>query len=370
MSEVLTEREETVLIGLLMRFVESCEPVGSKVLAEENPEGLSPATIRAILGKLEEKGYLFQPHTSAGRVPTDLAYHFFAQRAAALPGTPLEAEPEEVDRLAAEGSLNGVVRGASALLSRTTQVLGFALTPPLDTLILKECELVGLSRDRILLVVVSQGGQVHECALRSPKPFDQEALRIFSNVLNDSFRGLTFAEIRRRLRADLASQGWAILEGIGEAMRAAQREGILADAAQAPENPSQYAQRLVAPYFLAATERRQFFYDGMDRLFASPALRGDLSALGALVEAIETKGRLLELLDALARGGAVVRVVMGDQWPGEDTRNLSLLVAPFDAGSEGQGLVGVIGPKPMRYDRNVPIVLSVARCVALAGSRL
>lgn len=372
MPEVLTVREETVLLSLLMRFVETCEPVGSRVLAEENPEGLSSASIRATLGRLEEKGYLSHPHTSAGRVPTDDAYRFFAGKAAELPAPPLDGEPVQIERMASEGSLNGVVRSASEILSRSTRVLGFAATPPLDDLRLRECELVGLSRDRVLLVVVSQGGQVHECTLHTPRPCDHDALRLFSNLLNDSFRGLTFSEIRQRLRRELASQGCALLEGITAALRHSGEGEIQASAAEGSRDagPAAEALRLVAPYFLGEPGGRLLFYEGVDRLVTAPALRGDPDALGALLESLQTRGRLLELLDAFAREGVVLRVVLGDQWPDAGTRGLSMVLAPFEAGPEGRGLVGVIGPKPMRYDRTVPIVRSVARCVALAGARL
>ena len=203
MAEALNAREEKILFGLITRFLGTQEPVGSRVLAQQIPDGLSPATVRHIMAGLEEKGYLSQPHTSAGRVPTDQAYRHFAFQLMLRAVESVTPDQEGVEQLLTEGSLSGVARGLSSALAREVHTLGFAVTPSLGGVRLRACELVRLTEDRILCVVVSQSGRIHEKVLRAPEPYTPEQLRWFSNHLDETFAGCTFAEIRRRLTGAL-----------------------------------------------------------------------------------------------------------------------------------------------------------------------
>ncbi len=346
MGDQLRAREEAILLGLLMNFLETREPVASKRLAAQCSEGLSPATVRNILAGLEEKGYLIQPHPSAGRVPTDRAYRYLAEHVA------MEAEGEEdpdwseVETLAADGSLNALARAASNALAQRVHCFAFAVTPAARELRLRSCELVPLSAGRVLWVVVSQAGQVLEAVLRSPEAYSHEELRWFSNYLSETYAGWSLGEIRNHLQGQV------------EGERAECRREI------------RQALALVAPYLLAVPGERELFWDGASWLLDAPGAEGDLGTVRALLESLQRKSQLLDLLDALGREKPGLRVVLGADWPDPASRGLAMVAAPFGGDAAGYGLLGVIGPVALRYDTTIPLVRRVARLASLASTRL
>jgi heat-inducible transcriptional repressor len=346
MGERLSPREETILLGLVQRYIQSREPVASKVLAQENPEGLSPATVRNILTRLERRGLLSQPHTSAGRVPTDEAYRYLAERI--LEGCSAQEDPDrsEVDRLMKDGSLNAVARHISNTLAQSVHSLGFAVTPPLGEIRMRSCELVPISADRVLWVVVSQAGQVHQKVLHTPEPYAPDELRWFSAYLSDTYGGWSFSEIRRSLRLQVEGERWECSRRIGQALR------------------------LVAPYFLDHQDQRELFWDGAGWLLQAPELKANLETVRSLLESLRQKSGLLELLDALAREKEPMRVVIGDDWPDPAVQHLAMVSAVFGGQDSGYGVVGIIGPKALSYDSAIPIVRQAARLATLASSRL
>jgi heat-inducible transcriptional repressor len=347
MGERLSPREETILLGLIQQYIQSREPVASKALAEQNPEKLSPATVRNILTRLERLGFLSQPHTSAGRVPTDEAYRYLAERI--LEGTSsAQEEPDrsEVDRLMEDGSLNAVASHISNALAQSVHSLGFAVTPPLGEIRLRTCELVPIGADRVLWVVVSQAGQVHQKVLHTPEPYAPEELRWFSAYLSDIYGGWSFSEIRRSLRLQVEGERWECGRQIGQALR------------------------LVAPYFLDYQDQRELFWDGAGWLLQAPELKANLDSVRSLLESLRQKSSLLEMLDALAREKEPMRVVIGDDWPDPAVRNLAMVTAVFGGQASGYGVVGIIGPKALSYDSAIPMVRQAARLATLASTRL
>ena len=350
MGEQLSAREEAILLGLLMNFVKTRGPVASKRLAEECAEGISPATVRGILGRLEEAGYLSQPHSSAGRVPTDRAYRYLAERV--LSQAVQEADPdwEEVERLSADGSLNAVARQVSHTLAWRVRGLGFAVTPSARELRLRSCELVRLSAERVLWVVVSQAGQVLEAVLPMHEVHTHEELRWFSNYLSSTYAGRSFSEIRLHLQSQIGAEEADCRREIRQAMA------------------------LVAPYFMGQDPERELFWDGAAWLLETPELAGNLAAVRSLLESLQRKSQLLDLLDTLTRepGGPSrgMRVVLGDDWPDPAVRGLAMVLAPFGSEPAGLGVLGIIGSQSLRYDTTIPMVRRVARLATLASARL
>lgn len=346
MAVALSAREEAILLGLLDNFIKTREPVPSKLLSEQNPEGLSSATVRAILNHLEDLGYLHQPHASAGRVPTDEAYRYLARWVQQVQSAEVEPDWSELERLTREGSLDGVAREICNSLSRSVHGLGIAVTPSLEEIRLRSCELVAVGPERILLVVVSQAGQVHQTVLHSPERYTPEQLRWFSGYLGDTYAGWSFTEIRENLRAQVEGESAACSEGVARAFR------------------------LVAPYFMAYPARRELFWDGAAWLLQSPELRRNLDGVRILLESLEQKFRLLDLLDALARNGEPLQVVLGDDWPDPGVQELALVAAPYGGEGSGYGVVGVIGPKSLSYREAIWSVRRAARLATLASTRL
>jgi heat-inducible transcriptional repressor len=346
MAMTLSPREEAILFGLLTRYIQTKEPVSSLVLAEENPEGLSSATVRHILAGLEEKGFLTQPHHTSGRVPTDLALRHLALLVQDQSQSQDAPDWQEVERLASSGSLNGLVQEMSGMLARTVHSLGFAVTPPVGEIRLRSTELVPLGEGRVLCVVVSQAGQVHQAVLRSPEPYTAEQLRWFSGYLNESFAGCSFLEIRRRLKGQMEAERSELDSKMTSALR------------------------LVAPYFLEHSEAREFFFEGTRWLLDDPQLRENLDSVKRLLESLELKAQLIDLLDDLFRGREPLRVVLGEDWPDPASHDLAMVVAPFGGEASGQGLVGIIGPKALRYETVIPNVRRAALLATLASARL
>jgi len=345
MRKPLTPREETVLWGLVARFLETKSPVGSKFLAQQNPEKLSPATIRAILARLQRMGYLSQGHLSAGREPTDLAYRHFIQSVVRHLRDEPRADMREADRLASGGSLHSVIQGAVDRLARATHTLSFALKPALDEIRLRVCELVRISDDRILLIVVSQGGDLHEKVIPCTRKTEPGFLRECANYLNDTFHGQRFESIRTRIRREL-------------------------DRSRSLDGTAPAALRLVAPYFLAEPHPREICVEGFDRMLHPDGSGAPMGSVRSVLLELEKKSLLLDLLDSVSRDERRVRVMLGEDLPVPGAADLSMVVASYSSADARPGLVGVLGPISMRYDQTIPIVFHTARTVTLAGSRL
>lgn len=346
MGEQLGAREEAILLGLLMNYLEAREPVASKRLAEQCAEGISPATVRSILGRLEEAGYLSQPHASAGRIPTELAYRYLVQRVLCQPEREADPDWDEVERLRSDGSLNAVARHLSHTLAQRVRSLGFAVTPPARELRLRSCELVPLSSDRVLWVVVSRAGQVLEAVLQTPEAYTHEELRWFSNYLSSTYAGWSFSQIRTHLQNQVGAEEAECRREIRQAMA------------------------LVAPYFMGQSPERELFWDGASWLLDAPELAQNLAAVRSLMESLQRKSQLLALLDVLSMESGGLRVVLGDDWPDPAARGLAMVVAPFGAEAAGFGLVGIVGPQSLRYDTTIPLVRRIARLATLASERL
>jgi len=346
-EERLGAREERILLDLVATYIRGRGPVSSRALAERSPEGLSSATVRSVLARLEDLGYLHQPHSVSGRIPTDLAYRTFA--ASILKeetGRPVHPSREEVERLAEDGTLSGVARAISGRLSDSARLLAFAATPPLDEMRLRSCDLVALSPERVLFVLVSQAGQVTERVLRSPRPVGADTLRWCANFLTETFAGCTLPEIRRRLAREVEVE----------------RERCGQEIASALE--------MVAPCFTEAPADRGLYWEGAPWLLESSVLEEGVDAIRILLRTLERKTRLLELLEALHTADRPVRVVLGEDWGDPQVRTLAMVVAPFGGPTSGRGYVGIVGPRPMPYDTAIPAVRNASVLATLAAEAL
>ncbi|MBV9772836.1 MAG: heat-inducible transcription repressor HrcA, partial [Gemmatimonadetes bacterium] len=201
-AEPLNEREHHVLDAVIRTYVETAEPAGSRTLTRRFRLGVSPATVRNTMSDLEEKGYLYHPHTSAGRVPTDRAYRFFVD---SLIGSPrlTDAEQHSIrQELGAATDRAGVERlvgRAAQVLGLLTQELGIAIAPRLDAATLERLELVPLTEGKVLLVLALRAGGVRTIYVDVPSTVPASALAPVARVLNERLAGLTLREIRATL---------------------------------------------------------------------------------------------------------------------------------------------------------------------------
>jgi heat-inducible transcriptional repressor len=195
MSYETTERQRRILARLVTEYIEQGEPVSSAWLAEHSTLGVSSATVRNILARLEEQGLVHQPHTSAGRVPTDSGYRMYVDGLLETRKKPrVQAEIEA--RLRRAGTVSDLLENASQELSRASQHIGFALEPTGPSIRLRHIDFVNLEGGRVLVIVVSTSGHITHKVIEPPEPCDDVVLTQAANYLNEAFAGLTLHEIR------------------------------------------------------------------------------------------------------------------------------------------------------------------------------
>lgn len=331
----LSERERLVLDAVIRTYVESAEPAGSRTISRRYSLGVSPATIRNTMSDLEEKGFLYHPHTSAGRIPTDKAYRLYVDSLMRL------EVPRSVDRerLAEEISSGGstietILRRAAQSLGVLTQELGVALGPRLDQTILTRLELVRLTSERLILVLSLRGGAVRTIFIEINGEMADEAIAEVQLVLNERLAGLSLADIRNTLGTRLRD---ATARGhVNELLNIFVQEGDqLFDVAAAGEEESV----MLGQASLLADKPEFSTGEGMKRL----------------IELTETRGHLASLLrDRPASPG--VSITIGNEHSASPLLGgLTLVTAEYKAGSLS-GVIGVIGPTRMPYEKVIALV--------------
>jgi heat-inducible transcriptional repressor len=333
-SYELSDRSRVLLATLVREYIESGEPVSSKVIARKSGLGVSSATVRSVLGQLEDAGYVHQPHTSAGRVPTDRAYRVFVdmllgtRRPARLP-----ASVEHTLRQQAERSplLDDLLASVSHLVSRMSRHVGFALAES-HAAVLQRIEFVPLGGPRVLVVVVAQGHQVNHKVVDAGEELRSDDLVHAANYLNTEFAGLPLLEVRE-----------AVLERL-------RQERTLYDRLMAR------ALRLASSTLETLPKQSVFFVEGASSLLdAQGADAGaSLHTLRALLEMMEEKERLVHLLNEYIDGPGLT-VVIGAEHAAPDLRPFSL-VASTSVDGPTIRTVGVIGPTRMHYSRAITVV--------------
>lgn len=339
----LSARERLILCEVVSLYLQRGEPVASGVLSQVSRTGLSSASLRNIMAELEQKGFLEQPHPSAGRIPTNEAikvYVEFLAQEAALPegeATILAA------RLPREGSLDELLRQVSGVLAETTAEVGLAAAPAPREATLEAIHFVRVSRERVMAVVVTQGGMVDSRLVPTEREFAPEELERISNYCTQEFRGLKLSEVRAELERTLSEErawGDALLSGVLVLTRRA-LEGELESGGEV-------------------------FMHGAEHLLAKAGPK-ELVAVRDFFRALADKASLLELLDAYLEGPGP-RVIFGPELRLDAHGHLSLIVTSFHMESGEEGIVGVVGFRRMDYPRIVPIVDFVGRFIAACGA--
>jgi heat-inducible transcriptional repressor len=340
-SPELSRRERKILEAVILSYVETAEPAGSRTLSRRYGLDISPATIRNTMSDLEEKGFLFHPHTSAGRVPTNKAYRAYVDQLLAMP-TLLTREPDRLAETIAGASggasaIEAVLRRAAQTLGVLTQELGVALGPRLATSVLRRLELVRMSSERLLMVLTLDGGVMRTVFVEVAGEIAETAVAQVTGVLNERLAGLTLEQIRRSLSSRLrdASAGPEAHELLNIFVQEAEQ---LFDAALPSESESVM---LGQPSVLA--EQPEF--SAADRLRRLLALteRPD-----ALAEAIRR------------RTAPGVSITIGTEHDDPRLEEFTVVTAEYNVGSL-TGVIGVIGPTRMPYEKVISLVSHTSR---------
>lgn len=329
-QESLSERQREILCEVVELYVTQGEPVASTAVARVSHTGLSSASIRNVMANLESAGLLVQPHTSAGRVPSDLGYRVYIDRL--LQHHPLPARDARRLRamLPPAASLEESLAQASRVLAEVTHEVGMAAAPATQEATVRSIHFVKVAAQRILGIVVTAGGLVDSRLMVVDRDFSLGELERISNYCSDQFSGLTLQQIRARVLALMAEERTRCDELLS---------GVLA-----------LAQRTVA----STPSGGEVFVDGTAHLLerVSPT---QIEALRGLLAAFADKALLLSLLNEyLAASGT--RVAVGSELRLASDGDLGLIVTSFQCPSGERGVVGVIGLKRMEYSRIIPVV--------------
>ncbi len=335
---MLDPRAQHLLKSLIERYIADGQPVGSRVLSRQSGLELSPATIRNVMADLEELGFIASPHTSAGRVPTPKGYRFFVD--SLLVVKPLdEGEISELqDQLVADRP-QALVNSAAQLLSHLTRFAGVVATPRRREASFRHIEFLRLSERRVLLIIVTPGGDVQNRILHTERTYTQAQLIEASNFFNHQYGGQSFQAIRALLADELKQ----LREDIVGLMTAA------VDAGNAALEES--GDGLVV--------------SGEKNLLSAADLTSNMDRMRGLFETFEQKTSLMHLLD-LSHHANGVHLFIGSESGIASLDECSIITAPYEVGGQVIGTLGVVGPTRMAYERVIPIVDVTAKLLSNA----
>jgi heat-inducible transcriptional repressor len=333
----LTDRERQVLEAVIETYVQTAEPAGSRTIAKRHQLGLSPATIRNTMSDLEEKGFLYHPHTSAGRIPTDQAYRVYVDSLMKTPRVGAAQAEQLREELTGERvAIEQILSRAAQVLGVLTNELGVAVSPSLEAAVLDRLDLLQVSSERLLLVLALRSGVVRTIFVEVPSHMAPDAVAHVAVVLNERLAGLSLKEIRTTLADRLRDAG--------------------ADA--------------------GATDLLNIFVQEAEELFDVPAppgvVLGSTTPLAVQPE-FATKERLQGLMEVTerhdllrealaARGGDGLTITIGQEHVDPRLAPFTLVTSSYRFGPLS-GVIGVMGPTRMPYDKIAALVEHTSRLV-------
>ena len=341
-DETLGERAQHLLRILIESYIRDGQPVGSRALSRESGLQLSSATVRNVMADLEELGFVASPHTSAGRIPTDKGYRFFVDTLLKL--QPLDEAVSEQIRRSFESGREGstdLIATVSQLLSSATQLAGVVTLPRTRAAQVSQVEFVPLTENRVLVVLVYNDREVQNRIIQTERRYGAEELKRASNFLNEQFRGRSLAEVRQE-----------ILRQLSEAR--AHMNQIMLDAISV-------AQQMFEG---GAEGKLEYVIKGETNLMGVAELTS-VEKLRRLFEAFNEKRDFLHLLDHSLKAERV-QIFIGHESGYQILDDCSVVTAPYADADGVVGVLGVIGPTRMAYERVIPIVDMTAKLLGAA----
>lgn len=340
MTESLSERERRILDAVIQSYVETAEPVGSRTVARRFGLGVSAATIRNAMSDLEEKGFLYHPHTSAGRVPTDRAYRIYVDSLMRFPTVTAAVTERLREELVAEGSaISAIIRRAAQALSILTQELGVAVEPSLESVVLERLELLAVASDRLLMVLTLHSGAARTVFVQVAGTLHPEAVASIAQVLNERLAGLTLRDIRQSLPERVRDSATTPAEN--ELL-----DIFVATGDQIFDLASTGSEAVVLGRTSLLAEQPEFA--------TGPKMR-------ELIELTEQRDVLRRVLESRANSIGLT-VTIGGENESRSLSQLTLVTAPYHSGPLS-GVIGVLGPTRMPYDKVVALVEHTSRLV-------
>jgi heat-inducible transcriptional repressor len=337
----LTERAQCILKVLIESYIHAGEPIGSKTLAQQSGLSLSPATIRNVMADLENLGCIVAPHKSAGRVPTSLGYRLFINGMVKV--QPLGgAELKNLQTgLQVNNDFPSLIQAATNLLSGVTQLAGIVSVPKRDSLAIQQIDFVRLSEQRILVVMLMQGDEVQNRIVHLKREFTAADLQQAANFLNTIIVGKDMCQARKYLLKAMQQDREAMNQMMVSAIHLGE-QALAEDVLQQDD-------------CLISGETNLISYDDL----------ADINQLRQLFTAFNQKRDVLSLLDRCMQAEGI-QIFIGSESGYSAFDECSVVTAPYSANGEPIGVLGVIGPKRMDYQRVIPAVDITAKLLSAA----
>lgn len=342
-DDALTERAQLLLKALIENYIRDGQPVGSRTLSRDSGLSLSSATIRNVMADLEQLGFVASPHTSAGRVPTHKGYRFFVDTLLKL--KPLQqGEIEEIERKLITDAASGrsLVQSVSQMLSSVTHMAGLVTLPNPNYVALSQIEFIALSDNRALAIMVMNNREVQNRIVHLDRYCTPEELRRAANYLNEAFAGRSLPDVRAQLLAQLQDTQQHMNQLMLDAIQMAQKV-----------------------FDKEPDEKVGYVIAGETNLMDFAEL-SNVDRLRRLFEAFNEKHDILRLLDSCLRADGI-QIFIGQESGYRILDDISVVTAPYMVDNQVVGVLGIIGPTRMAYERVIPIVDVTAK---LLGSAL
>ncbi len=335
---ILSARAQHLFKLLVERYISDGQPIGSRTLAREAGMDLSPATVRNVMADLEDLGLIRSPHTSAGRVPTTRGYRFFVDSLLTVKAV----SQQEVMRLHAdlgtEDDINRLLAKTSNLLSDVSRLAGVVMVPRAEHRALRHVEFVRMSDTRVLVILVINHNEVHNRVICTARTYSESELQQASNYLNQAFVGRELVDVRDQLVAEMSSAQQEMNRMMQAAVEMAQK--------------------------VFETPHDDYVWAGQTNLMGIEAW-ADIGKLRQLFEAFSQKREILHLLDQ-GLNAQGVQIFIGDESGYEFLDDCSLVTSTYSADGRVLGVLGIIGPTRMAYERVIPIVDVTAKVLGVA----
>ncbi|CAI2718780.1 heat-inducible transcriptional repressor HrcA [Nitrospina watsonii] len=333
----LDDRSRTILMETVSNYIATAEPVGSRTISHNLQQRLSPATVRNVMADLEEMGHLHQPHTSAGRVPTDQGYRFFVNELLQIQiqnPAPLTGFPHDLKNR----SLDEILESACSFLSTCSHQAGLVMVPSFWDLALKNIQFIHLTSGKLLAVFESQMGVLQNKIIETGEAMSQDHLNSVANYLNREFGGRSLKTIRQELLHRKKNEK----ERYNELMK--------------------QASQLWSEMF-PDEQNAELLIDGLINLLDQPEFSENVEKMKRLMKTVEEKAKLVKLLDqCMIEDG--LTILIGEENLEQEMEGFSLIAQNYRMGGEKLGTLAVFGPKRMDYQKMIGIVNSTATNVS------
>lgn len=329
---MVDKRKLKILEAIVKSHIETGEPVGSRNLSKNFDLGVSSATIRNEMADLEELGYLLQPHTSAGRIPSDLGYRLYVNEI--LPNIDLESNTIMENEFTKNfNHLNDLLKYTVGLLSKTTNYISVAITPSSKTTIVEKIELIKLGNMTIMLILIPKIGRARNKTMRVKKEITDEELRILIEYLNNKYKGVEKEDIYSEI--------------LGEIYRLLNDKKCSQD----------YIKDIINE--ILSFQDEDLFFEGISNIFNYPEY-GDADRVREVFKLLEDKHKLKETIDFQSNDPSGIVVKIGDENSQEELKKSSIITVVYTLDGDTIGKISVLGPTRMDYIKVITIMKSVS----------